>query len=477
MRLNRLAKIQLAIFAVLATVSVAVMAGGYMQLPAQLFGVGRYTVIVDLPQAGGLYERGNVTYRGTEVGRVTEVRLTDTGAQALLSLDSGIKIPADVDAQVHSQSAIGELYVALLPRTGDGPALADGDVIPRSRTSVPPDVSSLLDATNRGLAAIPQQNLQAVIDESYTAVSGLGPELSRIVKGGSKLAIDARAQLEPIVSLIEQSKPVLDSQTETAGSIQAWAANLAVITGQVRDHDAAFGDALNTIPVAAQEARQLIEQVRPTLPVLLANLVSLEQIAIAYQPAVEQLLVLFPQGTAMMGALAVANLNTKQDFKGMYLDFNLNINLPPPCNTGFLPAQQQRAPAHEDHPDRPAGALYCRVPQDDPMLAVRGARNTPCLTVPGKRAPTVEMCESDEQYVPLNDGYIWKGDPNATMTGQAVPQPMAPSPGSPPPIAAVPYDPATGSYVTPDGRLYTQSDLARNAPRKTWQDMLTPPAG
>ena len=50
---------------------------------------------------------------------------------------------------------------------------------------------------------------------------------------------------------------------------------------------------------------------------------------------------------------------------------------------------------------------------------MRGARNIPCETVPGKRAPTVKLCESNEQYVPLNDGYNWKGDPNATLSGQA----------------------------------------------------------
>lgn len=89
---------------------------------------------------------------------------------------------------------------------------------------------------------------------------------------------------------------------------------------------------------------------------------------------------------------------------GDYLVFNLNLNLnlPPPCTTGFLPAQQQRAPSLQDYPDRPQGDLYCRVPQDAPFN-VCGARNTPCTTVPGKRAPTVKMCESDEQYIPLND--------------------------------------------------------------------------
>ncbi len=47
------------------------MAFGYVQVPA-MFGVGQYTVTVQLPQAAGLYQTGNVTYRGTNVGRVTD---------------------------------------------------------------------------------------------------------------------------------------------------------------------------------------------------------------------------------------------------------------------------------------------------------------------------------------------------------------------------------------------------------------------
>jgi len=199
-------------------------------------------------------------------------------------------------------------------------------------------------------------------------------------------------------------------------------------------------------------------------------------------------LVEFPQGTANTQAAGVANRNTKQAYIGDFLSFNLNLNLPPPCTTGFLPAQQMRDPSYEDYPDAPQGDLYCRVPQDS-MLDVRGARNYPCETRPGKRAPTVKMCESDEEYVPLNDGFNWKGDPNATYTGQGIPQfargeeppgyvPPPPGPPAPPPlpIAAAQYDPATGMYVGPDGRMYTQADLARGATKEqTWQSMLTPP--
>jgi phospholipid/cholesterol/gamma-HCH transport system substrate-binding protein len=203
---------------------------------------------------------------------------------------------------------------------------------------------------------------------------------------------------------------------------------------------------------------------------LLANLVSLGDIAVTYRNDLEQLLVLFPQGTAVMSAIAVADSGVKQAYRGIYLDFNLNLNLPPPCNTGFLPVRQQRSPSDQDYPERPAGELYCRIPQDSDMN-VRGVRNIPCETKPDKRSPTVELCESDEQYVPLNDGLNWKGDPNATLSGQGIPQ-YTPPPQ--PPVAAVPYDPATGDYIGPDGKRYTQADLA-HPDNKTWQSMLVPP--
>jgi phospholipid/cholesterol/gamma-HCH transport system substrate-binding protein len=444
-----------------AAITAVVMIVGFIQVPQRLFGVDRYTVTVQLPQAAGLYASGNVTYRGTEVGRVDEVRLTPTGVEAALSLKSDVAIPSDLTAEVHSQTAIGEQYIALLPRNPAAAPLKNGDVIPVTNTSVPADISGLLDATNRGLQAIPREDLKTAVDESYTAVGGLEPEISRIIRGSSDLVIDTGNNLDALTALVDHSGPILDSQADTAGSIRAWAAHLARITEQLSTHDQAVAGVLHNVGPGAEQARQLIERLRPTLPVLLANLVTIGDVALVYQADIEQLLVLAPRA--------------------------VNLNWPPPCTTGFLPPQQQRSPNYEDSPDRPAGDLYCRVPQDSPFV-VRGARNIPCETVPGKRAPTVKMCESDEQYTPLNDGMNWKGDPNATLSGQDIPQqppeqpPAAPPPGPPPPsappppIAGAEYDPATGQYIGPGGRVYTQADLAQSAPQeKTWQSMLTPP--
>jgi phospholipid/cholesterol/gamma-HCH transport system substrate-binding protein len=480
--LTRRILIQLAIFVTVALVGGAVMVFGYIQLPA-MFGVGRYRVTVELPQAAGLYASGNVTYRGTEVGRVDNVRLTDTGVAAVLSLKSGIDIPADLDAQVHSQSAVGEQYVALLPRR-DSPPLKDGDVIPVDRVSVPPDLDTLLDSVNRGMESIPRDNLKTTVDEAYTAVGGLGPDISRLVTGSSSLSIDARKNLGPLLALIDQSSPVLESQTDSSDAVRLWAAHLADITRGLQRNNTAVQGVLQKGGPASAEVRQLFDRVNPTLPIMLANLIGVGQVAVTYQHGIEQLLVLLPQAVAAVQAIGVPNRNTKQGYKGVFLSFNLRLNLPPPCTTGYLPSQQQRVPSWEDYPDRPAGDLYCRVPQNSPQN-VRGVRNTPCIGQPGKRAPTVKMCESDENYVPLNDGFNWKGDPNATLSGQPVPQlppgtppaPVAPAPvPAPLPLAAAEYDPATGTYIGPDGHVYTQSDLGSAGGReRTWQTMLLPP--
>lgn len=463
MHLNRQIRIQLAIFTAISAVALALMTLHYMKLPAKLFGVSRYTVSLELPRAGGLYESSNVTFRGSEVGSVTALRLTDTGVVAELSLRSGTNIPSDLKAEVHSQSAVGEQYVELRPRNATSRPLRAGDVIPAENTSVPTDINSVLDSVRAGLQAIPHDNLKTVIDESFIAVGGLGPQLSKIVDGSINLSTDARRDLDSMLALIENASPVLDSQSNSSNAIQNWASQLAAVTQELHTHDAAVAGVIDKGAPALSQARQLVGRLQPALPTLLANLVSVGQVALAYHDDLEQILVLAPQLIAVEQGSFVANVNTKQDYRGAYLSFNLNLNLPPPCTTGYLPAQQMRNPVLENYPDRPAGDLYCRVPQDSPN-GVRGARNIPCETRPGKRAPTVEVCESDETYVPLNDGDNWKGDPNATYSGQGIPQLP---PGSPPRSAQYPIPPVPGVQFNPD--------TGGASGDKTWQQMLLPP--
>lgn len=440
--LSRFVRIQLAIFTIVGIIGVIAMALFYIQVPT-LLGIGRMTVTLELPAAGGLYRFSNVTYRGVQVGKVTAVGLTPSGAKATLSLATSPKIPADLQAEVRSISAVGEQYVDLRPRTDAPPYLRNGSVIPMRDTTIPQAVGPMLDQVSALINSIPKNKLSQLLDESFNGFNGSGYDLGSLFDSSARVSGDANSVADRARTLVDDTGPLLDSQARTTDAIRTWARSLAGISDVLVTDDSRLRTLLQNGPEAANEASRLLSQVKPTLPVLLANLATIGQIAVTYHPSLEQLLVLLPPITA---ALQTANPPNHSDGLAEG-DFALVIDDPPICTVGFMPPSQWRSPADESDIDTPDG-LYCKLPQDSP-LAVRGARNYPCMGHPGKRAPTVEICNSDKPYEPLAMRQHTLGpyplDPN--LLSQGVPPDdrvtfgdriFAPKEGTPLPPGAVP---------------------------------------
>jgi phospholipid/cholesterol/gamma-HCH transport system substrate-binding protein len=412
--LSRFVRIQLIIFTIMSIIGVLVMMFAYMHVPT-LLGIGRITVTLELPAAGGLYRFSNVTYRGVQVGKVTGVGLTQNGAKATLSLATSPKIPANLRAEVRSISAVGEQYVDLRPRTDSCPCLRDGAVIHAGKNDIPSPVGPMLDKTSALINSIPKDKLSALLDESFKGFNGSGYDLGSLFDSSAKVADYSNAVSDRTRTLFEDSVPLLDSQAETADSIRLWARSLAGVSEQVATDDTQVRTLLQNGPGAADEAARLLEQVKPTLPVLLANLTTLGQVAVTYHPSLEQLLVILPPAIAELQAAFPTNNYTGLPTGG----FHISIADPPACTVGFLPPSQWRSPADQTEADTPDG-LYCKLPQDSP-LGVRGARNYPCMGHPGKRAPTVEICNSDKPFEPLAMRQHFAGayplDPNLVSQG------------------------------------------------------------
>jgi virulence factor Mce-like protein len=485
--LTRLVRTQLVIFTVASVIGMSLMIFGYLQVPTW-FGIGHISVTVSLPDTGGLYRFGNVAYRGVQVGRVATVTPTAGGAVAELSLNSTPKIPADVVANVRSVSAVGEQYVDLVPRAGGPPFLVDGSVIDEKNTSVPQKVGPVLDQLSTLVKSVPKQKLSDLLDESFQAFNGAGYDIGSLIDSASRIAADSNATAPRTKALLDDSAPLLDSQSQTVDSLRSWTHNLSAVTGEVVNNDDDFRTLLARGPDTADEVLLLLTQLKPTLPVLLKNLTTVGQVGVTYNPALRQLLVLLPPYVAGFGSLSQLNNSV-----GLSLGaFTLQSSDPPACTVGFLPPSQWRSPDDETVIDTPEN-LYCKLPQDSP-IAVRGVRNLPCMAHPGKRAPTVEICNSDQPYEPLAMRQHATGpypiDPN--LISQGVPPdsridpganifgPVDGTPPPPPAPSAAPtvqpngyvttYDPRTGRYMGSDGTLYQQSDLTGKP--STWQDLI-----
>lgn len=540
--LTRFVRTQLIVFLVAAVVGVAVMLFTYIQVPT-LLGWGKLTVKLELPETGGLYRFSNVTYNGVQVGKVTDVDLTDTGARATLSLNRSPKIPADLEANVLSVSAVGEQYVDLRPRTMDGPYLQNGSVISGSdNVSVPQPTGPMLDRLSDLVDSIPEGRISDLLDETYQAFDGAGYDFKSLMDSAARLSADSNGVAAELKQLIDDGEPLLDSQVQTTDALRVWSRSLAGITSQVVANDPQIRTLLQNGPGFADEVSALFSDLKPTLPVLLANLSTVSQILMVYNPAIEQILVLAPNYLAQQQSFGLPSKNAPGLPQG---DFTLTFGDPNPCTVGFLPPSQWRSPADTTFVDTPDG-LYCKLPQDSPT-SVRGARNFPCIEHPGKRAPTVELCDDPRGFVPIamrqhitgpwpfdpnlvaqgipldsaatgNDhifgpvegtplppGATPSGTPPDAPAGEPVPPPATPAmPVSPPPagsshqnesmpatempsaevpaapassagngtsVAVVPYDPRTGKYTTPDGRLEQVPSLAGHLP-ENWTDLL-----
>jgi phospholipid/cholesterol/gamma-HCH transport system substrate-binding protein len=495
-------------------IALVVLGWYYLRVPS-LVGIGQYELHAKLPRSGGLYSTANVTYRGTAIGKVTDVQPTEDGAEATMSIDSRFKIPADASANVHSVSAIGEQYLDLVSTGNPGQYLAPGSTITNS--TVPSEVGPALDAANNGLAVLPKEKIDSLLTETSQAVGGLGPALQRLVDSTTAIASDLKDNLGPVNDIINNATPILDSQVNSGDAISQWAANLNTITSQTAEQDQALRSGLQQAAPTADQLNAVFGGVRDALPQTLANLAIVTDMLKRYHKGVEQALVILPQGAT------IAQAGTIFEGEGL-LHFGLSIGQPPPCLTGFVPASEWRSPADTSMAPLPSGT-YCKIPKDYQGNAVRGARNYPCADVPGKRAATPRECRSNEPYTPLGTN-PWYGDPNQILTcpapaarcdqpvkpGYVVPAPsinngMNPLPadqlpGTPSPVsdpltapgqgsvscsgqqpnpciytpASGPtaiYSPSSGEVVGPDGVRYSVKNSS-NPGDDGWKEMLAP---
>lgn len=402
--IDRLTRMQLMIFGIVTVLTVGAISLFYLHVPAAV-GIGTYHVNANFLAGGGIYQNANVTYRGVTVGRVDSVGLATDGVVAKMKLNSNTAIPDNVTATVKSVSAVGEQYIDLIPPESPSTnKLRNGATIEQGNTRVGQDIAGMLHEADTLVSSIGNSRLQDLLRETFKAFNGSGPELARLIESSRLLIDEANANYGQTTQLIDQAGPFLDAQMRSGDNIRSLADGLARFTGEVNKADPQLRATLKTVPGATEAANTAFSGIRPTFPVLAANLANFGRIGVIYSKSIEQALVIFP---ALMAALSTVAGGAPAD-EGAKLDFKIDLGDPPPCNVGFVPATQIRSPADETLRELPPD-LYCKTAQNDPAV-VRGARNYPCMEFPGKRAPTIQLCRDPKGFVPIGSN-PWRGPP------------------------------------------------------------------
>ncbi|GFG70449.1 MlaD family protein [Mycolicibacter senuensis] len=319
------------------------------------------SVQVHLRESGGLLPNQDVTLRGVRVGKVSSVRLADTGVVASVEIDGRQRVPANSRVRVSALSAAGEQYLDFRPEQAGGPALADGAVIDEDRTAIPVSLAQLLADANGLLAQADPQQLAAITTE--LRVSNQGPaKLAALLDGGAFLISTLDSVLPQTVSVLRTSRTVLTTLVDSNTGLVRASQNLHDIMAGAQSMDSGFRTLVDQGERPLTVLDKIIEDNSDTMVGLLGNLVTTAQLSSARIPALNEIVNSDRGGSAVEALSSVVRDGAVWVIADLYPRYSCDYGLPP------LP------PAIPNYPE-PYLHTYCHNP--DPSVLVRGARNAP----------------------------------------------------------------------------------------------------
>lgn len=445
----------------IAAVALAVaLVAGAAFLVRQVF-FGPKTITAYFPTAIGIYPGDEIRVSGVKVGKIDSITPEGTQTKMTLKVDRDVPIPAQAKAVIVAQNLVAARYVQLTPayRSGDGPTMGDGAVIPSDRTAVPVEwddvktqltrLATELGPKEPGQAGVSDTSVGRFIDSAANAMGGNGEKLrqtlaqlagvSRVFAEGSGNIVDIIKNLQVFVSALRDSKD----------QIVLFENRLATLSSVLNDNRSNFDAALSNLSVAISEVQRFVAGTRNQTAEQVQRLGNLTQILVDHRLAFENVLhitpnaianfnnIYYPNGGSVTGAFSLVNFsNPVQAICGMigaventtapetaklcaqYLGPALKLlnfnNIPLPINTYLRPAI---------NPDR---IIYT-----DPKLVPGG----PGPQDPPEPPPTVSAYTGAGD-IPPPPG--WNGPPN---TWQGIHAPGGPEAGAVPSPALIPNAP------------------------------------
>jgi phospholipid/cholesterol/gamma-HCH transport system substrate-binding protein len=361
--MSRGVRIRLAAFVVLSAVGITYITASYLGVVDRITGAG-HSVTATLPGSGGLFEGSEVTYRGVKIGKVTKMTPTTDGVEIEMTIEEEVRLPTDSKMYVHNLSAVGEQYLDFQPEDEEGPYAEDGTVFHGDESSLPVDEADLLVDLDDFVGSVDKRSLQVVVEELGVLFGDTGQELQALLDNGSVFVEEATAHTDETITLLRNGLTVLRTQQGQKENIRSFARDLRTVTAALRGSDKDLRTVLTSTPGAARELQKLLEELEPTLPVLLSDLISVDQVVLANLDGLEQLLVTYPT------LFAGGPTGSTRDGWG-HINVQLDYSVPP-CTDGYLPPSRWRSP--HDLTDAPYFHAQCN---SGPPYVMRGPKYVP----------------------------------------------------------------------------------------------------
>jgi phospholipid/cholesterol/gamma-HCH transport system substrate-binding protein len=281
--------------------------------------------------ATGLYTGDRVLVLGVPVGQVTSITPQAGKVKVEMTYDSNVQVPAGAEAAIITPTLVTTRSVQLTPAYTGGPALADGETIPSSRTAVPVEWDQIEKEMNTLATALGPNGkssgaLNRLLHTSAANLKGQGTNLHDTLTALSQATTtlaDNRGNLFATVDNLQTFVQVLaDANTQ----VDEFNKELTSVSGVLDNNKQELGTALSTLNSSLGVVQNFVKDNRDALASNLSGLDSVTANLAKNDQTLADVLqrlpteasnfnnIYDPLNHAITGSLAVNNLEDPANF-------------------------------------------------------------------------------------------------------------------------------------------------------------------
>lgn len=289
-------------------------------------GPSAYSVTALFSSAQGLFAGNAVEVLGVPEGKVTSVTPEPGVVVVKMSIHGGEVLPSQVRATLTAPEILGEPSVELSPGYTHGPRLAEGAVIPKSRTQVPESIGELLKNLQSFLGQVNDQSVSSLVTTLAQDLKGQGQNLNGLIAGAaSTLQVLAQKgnQLGQLNGSLAQITATL---RQNSAQVTQLLQSYDTVANVIAKDSGPLGDSITQLAKASQELSSLLN---PNLSGIKGDIASLTQVG----RTLDRNLSSVDQGLSSSVALFEG---AGRAYDPVYNWLNLNDQLPPGTTSEVL---------------------------------------------------------------------------------------------------------------------------------------------
>ena len=285
----------------LAVALVALLAVGvYLVWPSR----GGQKVVAYFTTAVGLYPGDDVRVVGVPVGRIDSIEPRATDVKISMTLDDGIKVPADARALIIAPNLVSARFIQLTPAYTGGNALADNAQIGLDRTGVPvewDEVKEQLTALSAQLGPKDggvQGPLVAAVNQAADTFDGNGDSFRAALRELSQTAGRLGDSRTDLFGTVRNLQVLVNALSNSNEQIVQFTSHVASVSQVLAASSADLDQTLGVLNQALGDVKGLLHDSNKSLIDSVGKLADFTQILNDHSDDIEQALHITPNGLA-----------------------------------------------------------------------------------------------------------------------------------------------------------------------------------